>query len=354
MNTTKTPITIITGFLGSGKTTLISELLKNPLDKRIAVIVNEFGDVGIDGELIKASCACGEEDIVELNNGCLCCTVQEEFLPTMVKLMERKDQIDHIIIETSGLALPKPLLRAVNWPDLKSQVTIDSVITVVDAVGQATGEICDRERVQQQREADDSIDHETSIEELFMDQLTCADLVIMTKSDLIDKEERKDVNTVISNKLRTHVKIMNADHGKISPELIFGIEAGAEDDLEARPTLHERHHDGSDHEHDHDHHDEHDHHHDEDIQSFITTLNGQSPKEIEKRLTDLIDQHEIYRVKGFINVPEKKMRMVIQGVGSRFDTYFDRPWTSDEERATKLVIIGRDLDQKAIEGELRK
>jgi cobalamin biosynthesis protein CobW len=318
--------------------------------------------VGIDGELIKTSCACGDEDIVELNNGCLCCTVQEEFLPTMVKLMERKDQIDHIIIETSGLALPKPLIRAVNWPDLKSQVTIDAVITVVDAVGQATGEICDRERVQQQREADDSIDHETSIEELFMDQLTCADLVIMTKSDLIDDGKLKEVKSIISDKLRPHVKVLGAEHGKISPELIFGIEAGAEDDLEARPTLHEQHHH---HHHDHDHHhptsntqhptpdhhhhhDHHDHHHDEDIHSFIATLNGQSPKEIEKRLIDLIDRHEIYRVKGFINVPDKKMRIVIQGVGSRFDTYYDRPWNSDEERATKLVVIGKQLDEQSI------
>ncbi|MCG8309239.1 MAG: cobalamin biosynthesis protein CobW [Cytophagales bacterium] len=339
MNTQKTPITIITGFLGSGKTTIISELLKNPSGKRIAVIVNEFGDVGIDGELIKTSCACGDEDIVELNNGCLCCTVQEEFLPAMIKLMERKTHIDHIVIETSGLALPKPLLRAVQWPDLKSLVTIDAVITVVDAVGQATGEICDRERVQRQREADDSIDHETSIEELFLDQLTCADLVIMTKTDLVDQAHLAEVRSVVSGKLRSHVKVLNALKGQLSPELIFGIEAGAEDDIESRPTLHEHHHD---------HHQDHDHHHDEDIQSLIATLNGQTPAEIKTRLATLIDRYEIYRVKGFINIPEKPMRMVIQGVGNRFDTYFDREWEENEERSTKLVVIGKNLDERAI------
>ena len=154
---TKIPVTIITGFLGSGKTTIIRNLLENNKGKRLAVIVNEFGEMGIDGELLK-SCCTNEEDIMELSNGCICCTVQDEFLPIMLQLMERKDTIDHIIIETSGLALPKPLLHAFNWPELKPQITVDAVVTVVDAVGQATGEICDRARVDAQRQADDSLD----------------------------------------------------------------------------------------------------------------------------------------------------------------------------------------------------
>ena len=184
----KIPITIVTGFLGVGKTTLVHNMLKNANGKRIAVLVNEFGEVDVDGQLI-AGCEDDECNLIQLPNGCICCTVQEEFLPSMLTLLERKEEIDHIVIETSGLSMPKPLVKAVNWPDLKPHITIDAVITVVDAVGLATGEICDRERVQAQRLADDSLDHETPIEELFLDQLACADLVLVSKRDLVDDEK---------------------------------------------------------------------------------------------------------------------------------------------------------------------
>ena len=344
----KIPVTIITGFLGSGKTTLIQKLAKNAGGKRIAIIVNEFGELGLDGEILKASgCGCEEGNIVELSNGCLCCTVQEEFLPTMLQLMERKDQIDHIIVETSGLALPKPLLRAFNWPDLKPQITVDAVITVVDSVGQATGEICDREKVQAQRLADDSLDHESSIEELFEDQLSCADLVVMTKQDLIGAAEFAAVKAVIEKRTRPNVKILAAVKGDIPVEVIMGVDAKAEDDVDNRHSHHEEHHaDG------------HDHEHDEDINSVVVKVKVEhSPQSLVKALQELVAEQEIYRIKGFIYVPGKPMRMVVQGVAKRFETYFDRKWQAGEEQSTRLVVIGEHLQQdhlsKSIEEKLR-
>jgi len=340
----KLPITIITGFLGSGKTTLLHNILKNPGGRRIAVIVNEFGEVGVDGELLKsADCGCEEENILELSNGCLCCTVQEEFLPVMQQLMERKDKIDHIVIETSGLALPKPLVRAVNWPDLKAHVTVDSVITVVDAVGQATGEICDRERVQAQREADDSLDHETPIEELFEDQLNCADLVIISKRDLVDTATYDDISAIIKGNLRNDsIKIVASERANISTEVLLGIHAAAEDDLDSRYSLHEAEHaDGIAHE------------HDDGFTSVSVTVNAEhTPEQLEAALRTLLGKFEIYRIKGFINVTGKPMRMVLQGVGDRFERYFDRAWKPGEERATRLVVIGHELEGPAVEQAL--
>ncbi len=329
----KIPITVITGFLGVGKTTLVHNMIKNANGKKIAVLVNEFGEIGIDGELIKAGCGDDECNLIELANGCICCTVQEEFLPAMLDLIERKDDIDHIVIETSGLAMPKPLIRAVNWPDLKPHITIDSVITVVDAVGMITGELCDRERVQKQRLADDSLDHETPIEELFLDQLSCADLVLVSKTDLLEAEKLTEVKDLIIKKARPNVKIISIQNGLIDNELLLGIEANSEDDLDNRHSIHEHHHD---------HH--HDHDHDDDINTVMVEYPETADiKKLIKELKTRVQQEEIYRIKGFVNIPNKPMRMVLQGVGERFDYYFDRPWKAKEIRKTSLVIIGRNL-----------
>lgn len=330
----KIPITIITGFLGVGKTTLVHNMIKNANGKKIAVLVNEFGEIGIDGDIIKSGCGDDECNLIELANGCICCTVQEEFLPAMLDLIERKNDIDHIVIETSGLAMPKPLIRAVNWPDLKPHITIDSVITVVDAVGMITGELCDRERVQKQRLADDSLDHETPIEELFLDQLSCADLVLVSKTDLLEADKLAEVKDLIIKKARPNVKIISIQNGVIDNELLLGIEASTEDDLENRHSIHEHHHD---------HH--HDHDHDDEINTIVVNYAETADiKELVKELKERVQQEEIYRIKGFVNIPNKPMRMVLQGVGERFDYYFDRAWKVDETRKTSLVIIGRNLE----------
>jgi len=329
----KIPITIITGFLGVGKTTLVHNILKNANGKRLALLVNEFGEVGVDGEIIRAGCGDEECNLIELANGCICCTVQEEFLPSMLELIERKDSIDHIIIETSGLAMPKPLIRAVNWPDLKPHITVDAVVTVVDAVGVATGELCDRVRVQKQRLADDSLDHETPLEELFLDQLNCADLLLVSKRDLVDDEKYTEVVEILEEKARDNVKIIPITKGLISNDILLGIGASAEDGLDERHSIHEHHHN---------HH--HDHEHDDDITTELLEYAAtEDVKTLVKELETLVNKHEIYRIKGFVNIPNKPMRMILQGVGTRFDYYFDRAWAADEERKTQLVVIGRDI-----------
>ena len=335
----KIPITIITGFLGVGKTTLVHHMLKNANGKRIAILVNEFGEVGIDGEIIKSGCGDETCNLIELANGCICCTVQEEFLPSMIDLVERKDDIDHIVIETSGLAMPKPLVRAVNWPDLKPHITIDAVITVVDAIGLATGEICNRERVQAQRLADDSLDHETPIEELFLDQLTCADLVLVSKTDLVSKSELEEVNRIIAEKAREHTKIIPIQNGVVDNELLLGIEAAAEDDLDNRHSIHEGHHENG----------HHHHHHNDDIHTVIREYDETLDiNQLIQELKTLVSNQEIYRIKGFVNIPNKPMRMILQGVGERFDYYFDRKWKETEERKTRLVIIGKHLKEQEL------
>ncbi|OED43447.1 cobalamin biosynthesis protein CobW [Flavobacteriaceae bacterium (ex Bugula neritina AB1)] len=345
----KIPVTIITGFLGSGKTTLIHQIAKRVNGRRLAIIVNEFGELGMDGEILKGNdCGCEEENILELSNGCLCCTVQEEFLPTMLQLMERKEDIDHIIIETSGLALPKPLLKAFNWPDLKPQITVDAVITVVDCVGQATGEICDRDKVQSQRLDDENLDHESSTEELFEDQLACADLIVMTKSDLINETVYKEVSDIIQNRVGSKIKLIAAVKGDIPVDVLLGIEAKAEDHVDSKHSHHEHHHH-------HEHEGDHDHEHDDTINSIVVEVKTQhTPQGLIKALKTMVDEYHIYRIKGIINVPGKPMRMIIQGVADRFENYFDRKWIDGEIKATRLVIIGEKLEEETLQNALEE
>ncbi|MEB3251413.1 MAG: cobalamin biosynthesis protein CobW [Cyanobacteriota bacterium] len=331
----KIPVTVVTGFLGAGKTTLLRHLLQNNQGRRIAVLVNEFGEVGIDGELLKACRVCDDDDpqdtiqdtIVELANGCLCCTVQEEFLPTMQTLLKRRDQLDCILIETSGLALPKPLIQAFRWPEIRTGATVDGVVTVVDCEALAGGQfVGDLEALLAQRQADDSLDHDTSLEELFEDQLACADLVLLTKVDRVDGPAQERLQQWLTTQLPTGVKIVPCHQGEVSPDLLLGFNAAVEDQLDSRPS----HHDG-----------EADHEHDEDITALHIVLDQSfDPAELISRLQSLVQRYEIYRIKGFVAVPNKAMRLVVQGVGNRFDSFYDRPWQTDEPRHTRLVFIG--------------
>ncbi|MEB3212968.1 MAG: cobalamin biosynthesis protein CobW [Leptolyngbyaceae bacterium] len=332
----KIPVTVITGFLGAGKTTLIRHLLQHNQGRRIAVLVNEFGEVGIDGELLQSCQMCDDEDdapntILELTNGCLCCTVQEEFLPTMQELLKRRDRIDCIVVETSGLALPKPLVQAFRWPEIRTGATVDGVITVVDGEAIANGQFVDDEAALDAQRADDpSLDHETPLEELFHDQLSCADLIVLTKTDRISDETRARVEAWLKTEVPSSVKILPCHQGTIAPDVLLGFNAAVEDHLDSRPSHH-------------DHEEEHDH--DDDIQSVEVTLPDPcDPTVLIQRLKQLVADHEIYRIKGFVAVPDKMMRLVVQGVGDRFDSFYDRKWRPDEPKVTRLVIIGRGLD----------
>lgn len=333
----KIPATVITGFLGAGKTSLIRHLIENSDGKKLALIINEFGDLGVDGELLKG-CGnenCTEEDIVELANGCICCTVADDFLPTIQKILSREDRPDHIIVETSGLALPKPLVRAFGWPEVRTQVTVDGVVTVIDGPAYRDGLFAaDPEAVQAQREADEMLDHDSPLEELFDDQLNCADMIILNKADLLDASEVASTTEQLRGRLRPQVKMLETSHGKIDIRVLLGLGSAAEDDLASRPSVHD---DADDHEHD-------------DFESFVLDIGEvASPEFLVAKLQAAIATHDILRVKGFITVAGKDMRLVLQGVGSRLQHYFDRDWKDGETRISKLVIIGEhDMDQAAI------
>lgn len=340
-SSTKIPATVVTGFLGAGKTTLIRHLLRNANGRRIALIVNEFGEIGVDGELLK-SCGvpdCNEDDIVELANGCLCCTVADDFLPTLQKLLERPLPPEHIVIETSGLALPKPLVQAFAWPGIKNRTTVDGVITVVDGAAVAEGRFADDEAaLQAQRQADPTLDHDNPLEELFEDQLACADLVLLNKADLLDEAAAARVQGKVAQHLRPGVKALPIRHGEVAAEILLGLHAAAEDDLAARQSHHDE-------EEDHDH---------EDFASFALTLPELvAPDALLAKLAPVIAEHDILRIKGFAAVAGKTMRLVLQGVGARISHYYDRDWRQDEPRTTRLVVIGRaGLDEAAIRAAL--
>ncbi len=337
----KVPCTIITGFLGAGKTTLVRHLLENAGGKRLAVLVNEFGDLGFDGSFL-AGCGiegCTEEDVVELPNGCICCTVADDFVPALEKLLNRPNPPEHILIETSGLALPKPLVTAFNWPAIRSRVTVDGVIAVVDGPAVAEGQFADDpEAMAAQAAQDSSVEHDNPLEEVFEDQILCADLILLNKSDLFDAEARARVIAEIREHLPKAIKIVETSHGKVEPALIVGLNAAAESDLAARPSHHGE---GEDHDHD-------------DFDSVSLPLPaGLSPETLSIRMTKAAEAEGVLRLKGFTAVPGKPMRLVVQGVGRRVSHHFDRAWGADEARDGRLVVIGlKGFDRTAVEAAL--
>ncbi|MBL8575960.1 MAG: cobalamin biosynthesis protein CobW [Mesorhizobium sp.] len=333
----RVPCTVVTGFLGAGKTTLIRNLLENAKGKRLALIVNEFGDVGVDGDILR-SCgieSCPEENIVELANGCICCTVADDFVPALDQILARSPKVDHIIIETSGLALPKPLVQAFQWPTVKGRVTVDGVVAVVDGAALADGQVAtDMDALAEQRAADDSLDHDDPVEEVFDDQVACADLIILSKNDLIDAAGVARANAALDH-ARPGVKVVPSANGKVDASLLLGLGLAVEDDIENRKTHHD---DELDHEHD-------------DFDSFVVEIPAiANPDELAARVAAAAEKENVLRVKGFVQVAGKPMRLLLQGVGPRVNHYYDRAWTADDDRRSRLVIIGlKGLNRPAIE-----
>ncbi|MBX3580667.1 MAG: cobalamin biosynthesis protein CobW [Rhizobiaceae bacterium] len=334
----RVPCTVVTGFLGAGKTTLIRNLLENSKGKRLALIVNEFGDVGVDGEILR-SCgieSCPEENIVELANGCICCTVADDFVPALDQILARSPKVDHIIIETSGLALPKPLVQAFQWPTVKSRVTVDGVVAVVDGAALADGQVAsDMDALAAQRAADDTLDHDDPVEEVFDDQVACADLIILSKNDLIDSDGSARAHVALGEHVRAGVKVVPAANGKIDSSLLLGLGLAVEDDIDNRKTHHD---DELDHEHD-------------DFDTFVLELPAiASPEALAQRVAAAAEQENVLRVKGFVEVEGKPMRLLLQAVGPRVNHYYDRAWVSDDDRRSRLVVIGlKGLNRPAIE-----
>jgi len=337
----RVPCTVVTGFLGSGKTTLIRHVLENANGKRLALIVNEFGDVGVDGEILKGCGieACPEENVVELANGCICCTVADDFAPALDLILSREPKVDHILIETSGLALPKPLIQAFNWPNIKGKVTVDGVVAVVDGAALAEGRVAhDMDALAAQRAADESLDHDDPVEEVFDDQIACADLIVLSKTDLIDEGARGAAEARIADHLARAVKIVPAANGRVDASVLLGMGLAVEDDIENRKTGH----DGAfDHEHD-------------DFDTFVIELPAVADAdELARKVAAAAEAENALRVKGFAEVEGKPMRLLVQAVGPRVAHYYDRAWQPGEQRGTRLVVIGlKGLDRAAIEKAL--
>ena len=335
----KIPVTILTGFLGAGKTTLIRNLILKNKSKKLAVIINEFGDLGVDGEIVK-QCSdetCPEENILELANGCICCTVADDFIPTMKSLLEGQYIPEHILIETSGLALPKPLLKAFEWPEIRSRLTVDSVLAVVDAEAVVNGIFAPQMSTElEEKQNKTYVEHETPLSEVFEDQINCSDVVLLTKPDLV--ENISDARNIIIKEMERNVPILEVQNGDIGADVILGVNAAAETDLDNRRS----HHDGFD-----------DHEHD-DFDTFSISV----PKilDIEKFkivLETLIRKHDILRIKGFLRVESKPLNLLVQGVGKRLSVNFTDT-KIPVENTGNLVFIGEKgrIDQDVISAYL--
>ena len=339
----KIPATIVTGFLGAGKTTLIRAVLETAKGRRLALVINEFGDIGVDGDILRG-CGietCREDAIIELANGCICCTVADDFIPAIEKLLALDPPPDHIIIETSGLALPKPLVKAFDWPAVRRRLTVDGVIAVVDAAAVAAGRFADDPvRLAAQRAADPTVDHDNPLEEVYEDQLLCADLIVLNKTDLVDEPTRRRVEAEIAGVVPRAVKIVATRGGKLDAALLLGLGSRAEDDLANRRSHHDA-------EPDHDH---------DDFDSFVVPVAAiASPDDFLRKLARLAEDHDVLRIKGFVAVDGKPMRLLVQGVGTRFEKSFDRAWGGAEARDGHLVVIGeKGLDQAAIRHALAR
>ena len=335
----KIPVTILTGFLGAGKTTLIRNLILKNKSKKLAVIINEFGDLGVDGEIVK-QCSdetCPEENILELANGCICCTVADDFIPTMKSLLGGQYLPEHILIETSGLALPKPLLKAFEWPEIRSRLTVDSVLAVVDAEAVVNGIFAPQMSNElEEKQNQTYVEHETPLSEVFEDQINCSDVVLLTKPDLV--KNISDARNIIIKEMERNVPILEVQNGDIGADVILGVNAAAETDLDNRRS----HHDGFD-----------DHEHD-DFDTFSITV----PKilDVEKFkivLEKLIRENDILRIKGFLRVESKPLNLLVQSVGKRLSVNFTDT-KIPVENTGNLVFIGEKgrIDQDVISAYL--
>ena len=336
------PVTVITGFLGAGKTTVLRHLLTRS-GQRLAVMVNEFGSVGLDGDLIRSCGFCPDDELdgrlVELNNGCLCCTVQDDFLPTMEQLLERADQLDGIVVETSGLALPRPLLQALDWPAIRSRVHVNGVVTLVDGEALAAGSpVADREALEQQRRDDPSLDHITAIDELFRDQLQAADLVLLSRADRLSSSQLDALQINLNEQTRPGTALLPVAHGAVDTSVVLGLEhhAGEPTDHHSNDQVHDHH--GHDHDHDH-----HDHSHVAMVSGGLRLEGEFDRAALEQLLPRLVSEHQVLRLKGRVWLPGKTLPLQLQMVGPRLNSWFEAAptaaWRPGSGAGVDLVVL---------------
>lgn len=353
MAPSRIPATVITGFLGSGKTTLIRNIITQANGKRLALIVNEFGDIGMDGDMLKdcGADSCSADDIIELANGCICCTVADDFLPSMQSLLAQDPRPDHIIIETSGLALPQPLVQAFNWPDIKSQVMLDGVVTLVDGPALAAGGIAhDLDALEAQRAADEELDHESPIDELFADQIGAANLIVLSKADLLDEAGIGRAKGTVETQLDAPTPIISVAGGAAPMDAILGLDMEAQAHARSEHSHHHHHHH---HDHDDDHHHDHHHHehgHDEFASYVISLAEVDDADMFQQVIADMAGEFGILRAKGRVSVTGKALPYIVQAVGRRVDGYYAR---AADGTHGQLVVIGlAGLDADAIAARL--
>jgi cobalamin biosynthesis protein CobW len=329
------PVTVITGFLGAGKTTLLRHLLLHS-GRRLAVLVNEFGEVGIDGDLLRSCGFCPEEEIegrvMELANGCLCCTVQDDFLPTMETLLQRAHQLDGILVETSGLALPEPLLAAFQWPEIRSRIWVNGVVTLVDAEALAQGAVVgDPAALDAQRLADPSLDHVSALDELFAEQLECADLVLMSRADQVSDAQIESVRQRVQPLIRPGTAVLPVVRGEIDPQLVIGLATGG-CDHGASPEIPSQH----------------DHSHVE-IEAQVVRLTGDLDRQaVEQGVLHLIRDHHLVRVKGRLWLQGKARPLEIQAVGPRLESWFGGSAAELRPTGLELVLLGFNLQRQTL------
>jgi cobalamin biosynthesis protein CobW len=364
MATPRIPATVITGFLGSGKTTLIRNIIMQAKGKRLALIINEFGDIGMDGAML-ADCdadSCRVDDIIELANGCICCTVADDFLPSIQQILAQEPRPDHIIIETSGLALPQPLVQAFNWPDIKAQIMLDGVVTLVDGPALAGGGIAhDLDALEAQRAADEELDHDSPIDELFADQIGAANLILLSKADLVDEGGMARARGLLEGKLDAPTPIIAISGGVAPIDAILGLDMEEQAHSRSHHSHHHQdghhqdghhqdghHQDGHEHEHEHEH--GHEHGHDE-FASYVIALGEIGDTEaFQAEIAAIAGKFGILRAKGRLVVTGKALPYVVQAVGSRVDGYFAR---MAMQGGGQIVVIGlAGLDAAAIANQL--
>ena len=321
------PVIVVSGFLGSGKTTFLRYLLRQT-NKKFGLLINEFGEVGIDGDLIRNCQDCNDDsstNIIELNNGCLCCTVQDDFIPAINSLLKNNLDIDAIIIETSGLALPIPLLKALNWPDIRASIYLDMVIGIVNGEAMLDGlPINNLSEIKNQYKGTKIIDHETPLQELFQEQLEVSDIVIISRSDLLKDEQFNLIEKKIREKIDFKVPIIKSFNGETNLGFIF--------DSDIQKFNHQRLIDDS-----------HDHKHTEIFSDSIKCNYFLDKKYFDIEMRNILKECNFLRIKGRVWIPGKKFPLQVQIVGKKINTWYESAsvnvWKPENQAGMELIII---------------